>query len=180
MTRQEDGLRTRETILRVADQLFAARPTPPPLHEVARCAGVGRATVYRYFPHRHALAAAVATRALGRLERALRSQPAPPLRDVLRATLSTSLTMRSLFCLLREMPESEQRRHERLLVTLLAPAFRAAQSAGQLRPDVAPDVVLVVLEMLHSRPAAPHPDPAGQRLVDVVLDGLFHPGATGV
>lgn len=173
MSRQDDGRRTRETILRVADAAFAECSTAPALQEIARLAGVGRATVYRHFPHRHALATAVVARGLGRLERSLADNPAPPLREVLRVVLSTSLTMRSLIGLLRELPEPEQRRQAQLLVGVLAPAFRCAQAAGELRPDATPQDVLVLLDMLTSRPGTEHPDVTGHHLVDVVLDGLF-------
>lgn len=173
MSRQDDARRTRETILRVADAAYTECVTAPALQEIARLAGVGRATVYRHFPHRHALATAVVARALGRLERSMTGHPAPPLREVLRAVLSTSLSMRSLIGLLRELPEPEQRRQSQRLVGLLTPAFRCAQAAGELRPDATPQDVLVLLDMLTSRPVTEHPDVTGQHLVDVLLDGLF-------
>jgi len=53
-----DAARNREAILEAAREVFAAQGTDASLEEVARCAGVGIATLYRRFPTRDDLVAA--------------------------------------------------------------------------------------------------------------------------
>jgi AcrR family transcriptional regulator len=54
-----DAARNRERIVTAARELFARRGLDVPMDEVARSAGVGTATLYRRFPTRSALIAAV-------------------------------------------------------------------------------------------------------------------------
>lgn len=54
-----DALRNRERILAAAEEVFLARGAGASLEEVARQAGVGIGTLYRRFPTREALLAAV-------------------------------------------------------------------------------------------------------------------------
>ncbi len=64
--RRRDVERNRAALLAAAHDLFATR-VDAPLHEVALRAGVGQATLYRHFPDRGALLAALAREALDRL-----------------------------------------------------------------------------------------------------------------
>ena len=57
-TERKDAQRNREAILCAARELFADCADVP-MYEVARRAGVGQATLYRHFPDRRDLAAAV-------------------------------------------------------------------------------------------------------------------------
>ncbi|ACQ81570.1 transcriptional regulator, TetR family [Beutenbergia cavernae DSM 12333] len=61
MTRQPraDARRNRERVLAAAREAFAADGAAVPLDEIARRAGVGAGTVYRHFPSKEALFAAV-------------------------------------------------------------------------------------------------------------------------
>src|SRR5579862_422352 len=56
--RRKDAQRNREAILNAARELFADCADAP-MYEVARRAGVGQATLYRNFPDRRDLAAAL-------------------------------------------------------------------------------------------------------------------------
>lgn len=56
---REDAARNRDAVLCAARSLFAERGINVPLEEIARCAGVGIATLYRRFPDRQALVRAV-------------------------------------------------------------------------------------------------------------------------
>ncbi|MEV8532009.1 helix-turn-helix domain-containing protein [Streptomyces sp. NPDC051211] len=59
-TRRIDAVRNREQILAAADQLFAERdPRTVTMDQIAKAAGVGRATLYRRFPDPRAVAAAL-------------------------------------------------------------------------------------------------------------------------
>lgn len=65
-----DVLRNRGAILDAAVDVLAADPSAS-LADVARRAGLGRATLYRHFPNREALRDAIRTEALARAEAAL-------------------------------------------------------------------------------------------------------------
>ena len=63
---RSDAQRNAERLVEVATHVFAEQGPEAPFSEIARAAGVGTATLYRRFPTREALLAAV--RAVNRLE----------------------------------------------------------------------------------------------------------------
>src|SRR5262245_2686378 len=77
-----DAARNRQRVLAAAERLFATRdPSGVTMEDIARDAGVGRATLYRRYPTPAAIAAAL----LDEHERALQAQllrGAPPLGPV--------------------------------------------------------------------------------------------------
>jgi AcrR family transcriptional regulator len=105
MPRRTDALRNREAILRVADEAFTEGTDAVPLDEIARRAGLGRATVYRHFPDRASLAVAVAAQQMVPLKRASAAPAwaACAFRDVLYAVFSTQVSMRALTAAMREL-----------------------------------------------------------------------------
>lgn len=68
MRLRKDARRNREAILAAARDLFAESGDVA-MYEVARRAGVGQATLYRNFPDRDALIAALSVEWLDELER---------------------------------------------------------------------------------------------------------------
>lgn len=54
-----DAVRNRDRVLRVAYETFASEGLTVPVDEIARRAGVGAGTIYRHFPTKEALYAAV-------------------------------------------------------------------------------------------------------------------------
>lgn len=54
-----DAARNRDRVLQVAYEMFAAEGLGVPVDEIARRAGVGAGTIYRHFPTKEALYAAV-------------------------------------------------------------------------------------------------------------------------
>ncbi|SHN24855.1 TetR/AcrR family transcriptional regulator [Cryptosporangium aurantiacum] len=149
------------------------------LDEIARRAGLGRATVYRHFPDRYALGIAVATQWLTELEHraATNGSDGWTFRDLLYAVLTLQTEQRSLVHLFRELPERAQRRYTDALLTILGPAFRRAQEDGSLRDDIAITDLPLVFEMLEGAlrggPSAVNRGEATERLLGVLLDGLF-------
>jgi AcrR family transcriptional regulator len=168
--RRRDAVETRERILRVAGE-----SGPLSFAEIACRAGVSRATVYRHFPHRQALGAAITARGFGALRRALSRRERMPFRDLLHAVLATLLSLRWLLELIDELPERERRRHYRLLIDVLTPAFRQAQADGELRHDVEPSDLEQILRALQAASRDPGAEDAAQRLLTVLIDGLFAP-----
>lgn len=73
--RRADALRNRERVIEAAAEVFAAKGMDAGIPEIAALAGVGKATVYRSFPSKEHLVAAVAVQRLawitGRVTRAL-------------------------------------------------------------------------------------------------------------
>src|ERR1700730_17128275 len=76
-TLRRDAQRNRDTILTAARDLFAESGEVP-MYEIARRPGVGQATLYRHFPDREAVAAALATEQLDRLEHLADSHAGDP------------------------------------------------------------------------------------------------------
>ena len=173
--RRRDAVETRERILRAAGEAFACAAGPPSFEEIACRAGVSRATIYRHFADRRALGAAVIDRGLG----ALRQVGGMPFRDLLHTVLATAAAMGGLAALIEELPEPERRRAVRRLVDTLTPAFRRAQDAGELRGDVAPADLGAILRAVRAAAGEPDGAAAAQRLLVVLLDGLFGPRADG-
>lgn len=66
--RRRDAEENRVRIIAAAREVFIESGFDVPLEAIARRAGVGRATLYRNFPDRYALGAAIITRDLATLE----------------------------------------------------------------------------------------------------------------
>ncbi|GAB3148365.1 TetR/AcrR family transcriptional regulator [Amycolatopsis stemonae] len=173
MPRRVDARRNREAILRAADEAFSEKADVA-LDEVARRAGLGRATVYRHFPDRTALALAVATHHLNALKHLVRGKES--FRELLRMVLAMQARRRPLVRLFRELPERSQRQYTQALVSLLRPAFEKAQREGSVRADLEPADLGLLFEMheaaLLSGLAPREPAESAERLVRVFLDGL--------
>jgi AcrR family transcriptional regulator len=178
-----DARRNREKILRVAHEAFAQGTDVVPLEEIARRARLGRATVYRHFPDRRALALAVAAQQLGTLRRLVAPEETTyrSFRELLAMVLASQVAKRPLVRAFLELPERHRRQHADALVAILTPEFRRAQAAGALRTDVEPTDLLLVFDMVEtaiatatSRPPARarRGDPT-QRIITVILDGFF-------
>jgi len=73
--RRADALRNRERVIEAATEVFAVKGMEAGIPEIAAVAGVGKATVYRSFPSKEHLVAAVAVQRLawitGRVTQAL-------------------------------------------------------------------------------------------------------------
>lgn len=65
---REDALRNREDILIAAKKVFCMQGIDVPLATIASTADVGRATLYRNFPDRHALLTALLDRYIDKVE----------------------------------------------------------------------------------------------------------------
>ena len=66
-----DARRNRDAIVEAARDAFAKRGLQTSLDDIARCAGVGSGTLYRHFPKRDDLVAAVFTERMDELARAV-------------------------------------------------------------------------------------------------------------
>jgi AcrR family transcriptional regulator len=182
-----DAARNRRQIIRAARELYSRRGLDAPLDEIARLAQVGNATLYRHFPSRCALAAAVFADTLGRVidaaSRAL-DDPDPwhAFAGHVRFLAQLQATDRGLADLLitevTGAPDLEQLR-SRALQDFTRIADRA-RASGALRADFTPeDLVLLLMANagLVERTTGAAPT-AWQRFIDLALDGLHTPVAT--
>lgn len=149
------------------------------MDEVARAAGVGVGTLYRHFPTKEALIEALVIErmetVLAELSAAVDGEPTPwdAFARFVRHLAAVKVVDRSLKQAIGgRLPDSEPVR-ERMIVLQerVCDLVARAQAAGQLRADVAPgDLPLILgeLEML----ASPRAASAVDRYVAIVLDGL--------
>jgi AcrR family transcriptional regulator len=73
LPRRADAVRNRERVIAAAAAVFAERGIEASVPEVAACAGVGKATVYRSYPTKEHLVAAVVIDRLAEYERRARA-----------------------------------------------------------------------------------------------------------
>ena len=174
-----DAQRNREKVLRAARDAFAASGYGVPLDEIAALAGVGPGTVYRHFPSKEDLFAAVVTTRLRDLiadARALADGPDPG-----QAFFGFLDRFRQEAMAKRDLPDAiaipgtlQGDLHAALEVLL-----RRAQQAGAVRADITtPDVIALLKGLLSAVNDAPQgPDYTDRvgRLLAVLTDGLRRP-----
>jgi AcrR family transcriptional regulator len=151
-TLRADARANRAALVTAAAKLYAERGVEVPLEDVARLAGVGRATLYRHFPTRDALTAAIIEQFVLQFEHVAAASPRGP--QSLFAMLRAVLGIRAAnLPLIERLPS----RHEwppeaapmsRRVEAALAGHLEAAREAGVVRPDVTVKDVRTLVEML--------------------------------
>ena len=184
---RSDVLRNRRALLQAAHELFAAGRDVP-MYEVARRAGVGQATLYRHFPDRLSLLAALAEEALASLEEQVRALPPGPdaLAAVLRLVAGALARSGAFTEVLQEEekgggrcdPGSLLHRMIERVLTLVAGPLEQAKAAGVISADLGRQDVVLVLAMVKGALDAAGPAPAervavADRAVDLALWGLL-------
>ena len=178
--RRKDAQRNREAILAAARDLFAGSADVP-MYEVARSAGVGQATLYRNFPDRRDLAAALLVEEMQRTEQLAAEHADDPdaFFVLLRNIVETIARFHALADLAREdtCVGSELDSRRRRLRELLKEPLRAAKAAGTVRSDLTlDDVFLVVLMARGAIDGAEGPAgraAAASRALALLLEGLI-------
>jgi AcrR family transcriptional regulator len=181
-----DAERNRQRIVAAATEVFARQGLDASLDDVAREAGVGVGTVYRRFPQKEALVAALFEERLARLETlaveaAASPEPWPAFVDFMRRTVELHATDRGLRELVLHEDLSRPKvcaARERIAPAVIALVERA-QATGKLRADVvAADVPLVALMLSavadFTSDIAPE---TWRRYLELVLDGMAAGGA---
>lgn len=175
-------LRRREAILAAAAELFARRPYHEvQVDDVAKRAGVGKATLYRYFPSKEELYLHALDEALGRLEACLHT-PSPPnalpeevLACKVRALLTTYVeqlpTLKVLggdHSHLAEQARQIFRRSTGRIAAALREVLEAGRAAGRFRTMDTEMTPLLIIGM--ARGAIMMADKAPERLEAAILD----------
>jgi AcrR family transcriptional regulator len=175
---RKDAVERRDALLLAAAEAFAEQGYNVPLDVIAERAGVGRATLYRNFPDRTALALAVFEDQLGDLARRTRERGDDPetffwFVDQLAEVLGRNA---GLDAALREAQSSGALQSIRLkLVEAGEAALGRARAAGLVRADLeAGDIraIAMILGAGASRPTPEERDRFGQRIRALLLDGL--------
>lgn len=176
-----DARRNEDALLDAAKQLFAEGGVDVPVRDIAGRAGVGLGTLYRRFPKRSDLIAAVFRRELDDCADAAASlasqhSPVDALTSWLRRYAAFMATKKGLSAALHSgdpafeaLPGYFRARFEPALAGLL----NAAVSAGQVRGGIAPYDLLRAIGNLCA--ATGDDGPAhSERMVDLLIDGLRH------
>lgn len=151
-TARRDAARNRAAVVAAAERVFASQGLDAPLSVVAREAGVGRATVYRHFPDRYALAAGLYGQHLDDAERLAREHAGQPgaFEAVVRRIAEGQRRLAGLFPLMRSAPDAAgtlQGLGERISSIVTGPLADAV-ALGEVAPDVTVADVHLVLTMV--------------------------------
>lgn len=176
-----DAQRSEDAVLEAAKAVFATSGVDAPVREIATRAGVGIATLYRRFPKRSDLVAAVFRREVDACAAAAdvlaaTREPVAALAEWLLDYTRFLVTKQGLAAALHSgdpafasLPDYFRSRFEPALAMLLA----AAAAAGEIRDDVAAyDLLRAIgnLSVASGEDGGAHT----KRMVMLLLDGLRH------
>jgi AcrR family transcriptional regulator len=175
-----DAARNRARVLEVADEVFGEQGPAGSTEEVARRAGVGVATVFRHFPTKESLLAAVVAARLHGLadladELARGGDPGTALFDFLRHVVARSRTKSLLTEALAEAggdPHEARRDADARLRAAVGALLERSQAAGAVRADVGVGEVFPLIAAAARAAEVSRDDATRDRAVGVVLDGL--------
>src|SRR6476619_1569457 len=178
-----DARRNREAVIVAAKELFADQGLDAQMPDVAKAAKVGVGTVYRHFPTKDDLIAALAAERFERLaEKAVESleaeDPWQGLCDFIRFSAQIQADDRGLCEVMGSRPEVMGASAEAVgLDKLCDQLVKRAQRSGDLRKDIEWEEIPMIACALGGITKA-HGPGAGRwpRLVEIALDGLRAPG----
>lgn len=174
-----DAQRNIDTLLQTAMVVFASSGVDAPVREIAEKAGVGVGTIYRHFPQRSGLIAAVFRREIDACADAapvLAAEHAPGEAlarwmqryvDFIAAKRGLAKALHSGDPAFDALPAYFKQRLEPALRALL----KSAASAGQVRPDIAAEDLLGAVASLSMHAFGQGPKHA-RRMVSLLVDGL--------
>jgi AcrR family transcriptional regulator len=180
-----DARRNREAVIAAAKTLFAEQGLDAQMPDVAKAANVGVGTVYRHFPTKDDLIAALVAERFERLAERARedlqtSEPWEGISDFIRFSAQIQADDRGLCEVMGSRPEvMDAAARAAGLPELCERLVKRAQRSGQLRRDLTwEDVPMIAcglgrITQANSGPATGR----WPRLVEIILDGLRAPGS---
>jgi AcrR family transcriptional regulator len=184
-TMRADAERNRRRLLDAATQMFCERGLDVGVGEIAQQAGVGRGTLFRNFPSKeHLIAAIVVERMRESITRGHAALEAPDagqaLFDLIEQSVGRSQTDRALFDAIAEtwLANDEIREVHSELIGVLDALVRKAQDAGTIRRDIsAVDVLMMVKGVCEAVASFQHLKPdVILRQLDLVRAAISAPG----
>jgi AcrR family transcriptional regulator len=181
-----DAERNRRRLLDAATAVFCERGLDVGVGEIAERAGVGRGTLFRNFPSKeHLIAAIVVERMHESVERGRAALEAPDPGEALFALIEQAVgiqqTDRALFDALDDewLANDEIHRAHTELMGVLDTLVRRAQDAGAVRTDIsAVDVMMMVKGACETSRSFRQFDPnLAARQLDLVRAAISTPGA---
>jgi AcrR family transcriptional regulator len=178
-----DSLRNREQLLEAAKSAFNQIGADAPLEEIARRAGLGIGTLYRHFPTRDALLAAVYRREVEQLSRSADSLlAARPAGEALEAWMHLLVdymaTKRVIAPLLQASPGEGQQAYASAgaaITQALDKLAQAAREGGAIRPEIGPEDLYRALIGVSFGYDKPGWEDSARRLIGVLIAGLRPP-----
>jgi AcrR family transcriptional regulator len=174
----------RERIIEAAIAVFARRGLEAPMHEVAAATGAGVASIYRVFPSKHDLWAAIVIRRVEEMAAAFdQACERPGSRwDALVEVLTAHVAHQSpepFFTEARGVVEARPEVAEALARCVAAQArlLDATRAEGRLRADATPEDLKLLFAA--TRAARRHDLNSVPRMLELMLDALETPGAPG-
>jgi AcrR family transcriptional regulator len=182
----------RNTILRAAEAIFARRDYHEvQMDDVVEACGVGKGTLYRYFPSKQDLYFAVMFDGIGQLRLELEAAvakdepPARKVRRIVHRTLAYFWDRRFFFSLIHRSehkPDREVRewfRHREALSQVIQETLEAAMAAGQARrvdARIASEMLLGMMRGVNRyRTQDDRLEPLVTAVVDVFMRGVGTP-----
>src|ERR671937_1839664 len=180
-----DARRNREAVIAAAKKLFADQGLDAQMPDVAKAAKVGVGTVYRHFPTKDDLIAALVAERFERLAQkareALEAEDAwQGLADFIRFSAQIQADDRGLCEVMGSRPEvMDAAARAAGLPKLCERLVTRAQRSGALRRDLTwEDIPMIACGLGRITQATVGPAPGRwPRLVEIILDGLRAPGS---
>jgi AcrR family transcriptional regulator len=184
-TLRADARRNREAVIAAAKKLFADRGLDAQMPDVAKAAGVGVGTVYRHFPTKDDLIAALVAERFERLAEKAREDLElgdgwEGISDFIRFSAEIQADDRGLCEVMGSRPEVMDAAARGVgLPELCDRLVKRAQRSGKLRRDLVwEDIPMIACGLGRITQATVGPATGRwPRLVEIVLDGLRAPGS---
>jgi AcrR family transcriptional regulator len=139
--------RTATAILDAAAHLFSEEGRNANMADVAAAAGISRATLYRYYPHKEALLEALAAYALADAARRLADAglERAPVEEAIERIVRAIVAIGDHYAVLvREQVKFDPAEAERLLGAPMRAVFARGVESGLFRQDIAADILLEI------------------------------------